>query len=250
MLTGIFTHSLIFLIFLIIFLYFVFNANIKGFLGEFAVFLRLSLLNKKKYKLLNNITLKSNNYTSQIDHLVVSDFGIFVIETKNYSGWIFGSEKSEFWTQVLFKNKYKLYNPIRQNNSHILTLKNCLKEFQNIRYIPIVVFTSKSSLNIDTSYHVINSYNLNKTIKRYSSVYISEEEKNKIVKLIKSLNIKGSSFKKQHIKNIKEKSVKRAELINQNICPECRGKLVLRNGKFGKFIGCSNYPNCNFTKSL
>lgn len=250
MLTGIFTHSLIFLIFLIIFLYFVFNANIKGFLGEFAVFLRLSLLNKKKYKLLNNITLKSNNYTSQIDHLVISDFGIFVIETKNYSGWIFGSEKSEFWTQVLFKNKYKLYNPIRQNNSHILTLKNCLKEFQNIRYIPIVVFTSKSSLNIDTSYHVINSYNLNKTIKRYSSVYISEEEKNKIIEQIKSLNIKSSRFKKQHIKNIKEKSVKRAELINQNICPKCRGKLVLRNGKFGKFIGCSNYPNCNFTKSL
>lgn len=243
-------YGLIFIFSIIIFLFLRFRVKIKCFRGELSVSSRLSLLDKKKYKTINNVVLTSNNYTSQIDHLIVSDFGIFVIETKNYSGWIFGSEKSERWTQILFRRKYKFYNPILQNNGHVLTLKNCLKEFPNIRYIPIVVFTSKSSLNITSSYHVINSNNLNKLIKTYTDTYISEEEKNVIVDRINFLNDRSSTSKKQHIISINERSAKKAELISQNICPKCRGKLVFREGKYGTFKGCSNYPRCNFTESF
>lgn len=70
--------------------------------------------------LINNITLPSKDgSTTQIDHLLISRYGIFVIETKDYSGWIFGDPLSARWTQVLYRRKTRFQNPIRQNYAHI-----------------------------------------------------------------------------------------------------------------------------------
>ena len=80
----------------------------------------------------------------QIDHVVVSIYGIFVIETKNYSGWIFGDENSQYWAQVIYKTKNRFYNPILQNRGHIKALQGLLQDYSHIRYIPIVVFYIKS----------------------------------------------------------------------------------------------------------
>lgn len=96
-----------------ILLFGLFQNQISGVIGEQKVATILSLLNNANYKVINNFVLNINGRTSQIDHLVISDFGIFVIETKNYKGWIMGSEHAEYWTQVLYKRKEKLYNPIR-----------------------------------------------------------------------------------------------------------------------------------------
>jgi hypothetical protein len=88
--------------------------KIKGIIGEKSISSILYLLDKSKYSVINNIVLERDTKTSQIDHVVISDFGIFVIETKNYKGWIVGNEKSEHWTQVLFKRKQRFYNPINK----------------------------------------------------------------------------------------------------------------------------------------
>ena len=125
----------ILLILLVLGLIFIlFQTNLKGVIGEKTVASVLILLNKSKYKVLNNVVLSINGRTSQIDHIVISDFAIFVIETKNYKGWILGGENSEYWTQVLFKRKEKFYNPISQKYSNILALKTCLSEFGNAKY--------------------------------------------------------------------------------------------------------------------
>jgi hypothetical protein len=79
--------------------------------------------------------LQVGNKTTQIDHIVVSNYGIFVIETKNYKGWIMGNEYDEYWRQVIYKRKEKLYNPIKQNYGHILALKGVLKNFSDLNYI-------------------------------------------------------------------------------------------------------------------
>ena len=71
------------------------------------------------YHLLNNLTLPDQDGTTQIDHVLVSTKGVFVIETKNYAGWIFGDEKSKQWTQVIYRVKSKFQNPIRQNFKHL-----------------------------------------------------------------------------------------------------------------------------------
>ena len=103
--------------------------TIKGAFGEYQVREKLSKLDPTKYKVFNNLFLKlEDGKTSQIDHVVVSIFGIFVIETKNYSGWISGDERSEYWTQSFFKSKKRFLNPIWQNYGHVKALKEVLKD--------------------------------------------------------------------------------------------------------------------------
>ena len=96
----------------------------KGVLGEFQVNLLLNLfLSKDKYHLIKNVTLPTEDGTTQIDHILVSQYGVFVIETKNMKGWIFGSSNQKQWTQKIFKHSSKFQNPIHQNYKHIKHLK-------------------------------------------------------------------------------------------------------------------------------
>ena len=86
------------------------------------VLVRNALINQlpaKEWHLLNNITLKLENGTTQIDHILVSRYGVFVIETKHYKGWIFGDEKSKQWTQVIYQIKHRFQNPLHQNYKHL-----------------------------------------------------------------------------------------------------------------------------------
>ena len=106
----------IIIILIIIMLIIKFNgAKIKGNVGEKRVANILSTLDNTKYKVINNLMIRTERGTTQIDHVVISIYGIFVIETKNYKGLIFGSENDENWTQVIYKNKGKFRNPIIHN---------------------------------------------------------------------------------------------------------------------------------------
>lgn len=105
------------------------KSTFKGFLGETVINVAMWLkLDKEVYHRLNNITLPlSNGGSTQIDHVIVSVYGIFVIETKNYKGWIYGSEKQRQWTQAFANgSKFKFQNPLRQNYLHIKTLADLL----------------------------------------------------------------------------------------------------------------------------
>ncbi len=86
-----------------------FKPFLKGKLGEFAVAAHVKLyLKDPQYILLNDLTLPDGTgATTQIDHLLLSPCGIFVIETKNYKGWIFGNERQKTWIQKIYKNSYK-----------------------------------------------------------------------------------------------------------------------------------------------
>lgn len=76
--------------------------------------------------MLKDLTLPSRGGTTQIDHVVVSRFGIFVIETKNMKGWIYGSADQAQWTQVIYRHKSKFQNPIRQNYKHVKAIQELL----------------------------------------------------------------------------------------------------------------------------
>ena len=227
----------------------IYSPKIKGSIGEAKVNTRLNFLGKE-YIVLKDILIKSSNgYTSQIDELVLSEYGIFVIETKNYKGWIFGNEKSENWTQVIYKEKNTFRNPIKQNWSHIYALKNVLSEFPNLKYFPIVVFSGSATLKeIESSVPVIYDNTLNSTIKKLSyEKCISANEVIRIKSILESVEITEKSARKEHVKKIKQNVVERQIKMENLICPRCNGELKLRNGKSGKFYGCSNYPRCRFT---
>lgn len=100
----------------------------------------------KDAHVLNNITLRlEDGSTTQIDHILVSTKGIFVIETKHYNGWIFANAKSKVWAQIIYKNKYKFQNPLFQNYKHVKAIQYIF-EFLESRFIHnIVVFSGEST---------------------------------------------------------------------------------------------------------
>lgn len=99
----------------------------KGMIGEWLITLSIRIfLDKREYHLLNNVTLPLEQGTTQIDHVIVSRFGVFVIETKNMKGWIFGDPKHKRWTQQLYRRRHGFQNPLHQNYLHMMTLKTLL----------------------------------------------------------------------------------------------------------------------------
>lgn len=229
--------------------YSIFKPTIKGFIGEKTISMILSRLDPLEYKIINDVMLDINGKTSQIDHVVISNYGIFVIETKNYKGWILGDEKSEYWTQVIYKRKEKLYNPIRQNYGHVQALKTILNDFPEVKYIPIVVFSMNADLKVKTTSEVVYSMNLLATIRKYKQANMSNEIKEKIDARIVSLSIDDKKVKKQHVSVIQQNKHEKVTKIRNNVCPKCGGALIIRKGKNGDFKGCSNFPKCRFTAS-
>ncbi len=227
----------------------VFQPKIKGYLGEKSVAVVLSFLPSDEYKIINDILIKSNDRTIQIDHLVISIYGIFVIETKNYKGWITGSDNSEYWTKNMFGNKYKFYNPIKQNKAHISALSRKLGLSVN-KFIPIIVFSNKADLRINTAYNVIYATQLNRLIKEYTDIKFPESDVSKLYEKISLHNIVSPTTKRQHISEVHNIIATKEQMIQQGICPRCGYSLVLRSGKYGDFFGCSNYPKCRFTKPI
>lgn len=223
------------------------SPTIKGKIGERSVVNKLGKLDKDRYIVLNDITIpKATGGTSQIDHIVISVYGIFVIETKNYRGWITGDEHDEYWRQTIYKRKEKLYNPLRQNYGHIKALEAVLREYGGLKFIPIVSFSYRADLKVRVTSEVIYSGQLLKTINKYVDVVLSNEDVKRIAEKITSANLINREIKKEHVRSIKQASREKVDKISNNICPKCNNKLVERNGKYGKFKGCSSYPKCRF----
>jgi len=208
------------------------------------------MLDRDKYKVINDVVIKVNGKTSQIDHVVVSNYGIFVIETKNYSGWIYGDDYSQYWTQVIYKRKEKLYNPIRQNYGHVQALKHHLADYPDVLFIPIIVFSVNADLKVKTKTDVVNTVNLLKTIRKYYEESISDKLKNSLFLKIYSINSIDKETRKDHVAAIQKQKVETQHKVDQDICPKCSGTLISRKGKYGSFKGCSNYPKCKFTMKI
>lgn len=234
----------------------------KGEAGEVRVNGILSYL-PEEYKILNDIVLKTYNGTTQIDHIVVSKYGLFAIETKNYRGDIYGNDNCQEWTQIIvtdvtyrrkwyktytYVTKNHFYNPIKQSLSHTNAIKRVLHNYPNLKIVPIVVFAGDANLNnVNSKYHVIFCGYLLSTIQSYVTQCISDFDVERITKTLIENNVRDIVGKNTHIRNVKAAQKKQNDKLSSGICPNCGGKLVLRNGKYGNFYGCSNYPKCKFT---
>lgn len=221
----------------------VFYPKIRGFMGEFWVKMELGKLPKDKYVVLNDIMVKSTKGTHQIDHIVISKFGIFVVEMKNYFGLITGEEYNDKWVQHLGKNKYYFNNPIHQNYGHIKALEEVL-EMEEDKFISIICISNQAKVKVKSKSVTQLDY-INKIIESYRDE-ILDVDLNKIKNRLEVENICDKDIRKKHIENIKINLREIQEREKRMICPKCGGKLVERNGKYGKFISCSNYPRCKY----
>ena len=175
----------------------------KGKLGERSVAKRLKKLDKHKYKVINDVILKTSRGTSQIDHLVVSNYGIFVIETKNYQGWIVGSENTDNWQQIIYNKKNFFRNPIKQNYSHIKAIEENLKLNNKIKYISIIVFMNGCDLKVNTTTPVLYEHDLLKQIYKYKKQLLSEEEVKNTYKMLLKANKNSMYMRWKHSINVK-----------------------------------------------
>ena len=201
----------------------------------------LQSLDPDRYVLLNDLYIpRKNGTTTQIDHILISDKGLFVIETKNFNGWIFGSQNSKYWTQVIYKRKEKFYNPSWQNSGHIKELRHFLGDsFSDIPMYSIIVFGRQATLKFkEPFYHVsvIKMRDLLSTIEYTPRDHtLSPSTRKKIHLLLSSTYKKDKKEKKvqkkEHIATIKQEIKKQNNKVISYICPQCGGQLVTRNEK-------------------
>lgn len=188
------------------------SAWFKGVLGEFIVNLSARLfLNKEQYHLIKNVTLSTKDGSTQIDHVIVSKYGVFVVETKNMRGWIFGSPNQKTWAQKIYKHSSKFQNPLHQNYKHVKTLESLLS-LEEEQIFSVVVFVGNSTFKTDMPENVTYGSGYIRFIKSKKQLVLSESEIKDIINKIETGRL-TPSFKtnREHVKHVKEIISKKEE---------------------------------------
>ncbi|PKO94023.1 MAG: nuclease [Betaproteobacteria bacterium HGW-Betaproteobacteria-1] len=221
----------------------------KGVVGEFIVNLSAKfLLDNKKYHLIKNVTLQTEDGSTQIDHIIVSEFGVFVVETKNIKGWIFGSPNQKTWTQKIYKHSSKFQNPLHQNYKHVKTLESVLG--LNEQHVhSVVVFVGDSTFKTSMPVNVTYGAGYVSYIKSKKTPVLTDSQVIEIANKIEQGRL-TPSFKtnREHVRHVKN-IVAKKENNDVPSCPKCGGSMVLRETKKGQnigkqFWGCTNFPQC------
>ncbi len=179
----------------------------KGRAGEKMVQIRASLkLDSKIYRPFHNLILPDGQGTTEIDHVYVSPYGIFVVETKNYQGWIFGSANNHSWTQVIYRNKNQFPNPIKQNIKHIKALSAILKQPENV-FHSVVVFTHHNyQFKTTMPHNVCDLTQFDAYIRHFQTQILSEQEVQAACAVLQQPQFMATRERmKQHINHLKRR---------------------------------------------
>jgi len=219
--------------------------SVKGWFGE--AFVRLSMTQaiprSSEYTSLHNVTLPTHDGTTQIDHIIVSTYGVFVIETKNMKGWIYGSERQATWTQKIYKKSYRFQNPLRQNYKHVKALEAILSiPAEHIH--SVIVFVGNCKLKTKMPDNVTYGNGYSRYINSFFMPIFNEQQVQDMISDIEYARYAPSlTTNRHHVENLKKRDTE------SNSCPKCGNDMVLRTAKRGakagsKFWGCSGFPNC------
>lgn len=220
----------------------------RGWFGEKKTAFNMWFwLDNKTYRRYHNIIIPSRNGTTQIDHILVSEFGVFIVETKNRKGWIFGSENHSKWTQTLYGKKYSFQNPLRQTYRQ----KKVLSEFLGVHdsYInTIVYFVGECSFKTHLPANVMKG-GLTRYIKRFRTPKLSVDVVNDLIEDLDKHLATSSLTSSDHRRSLKKRHA------SKTVCPNCGGNLVQRTCRKGAnsdsmFLGCDRFPRCRFTRDI
>ena len=229
------------------------SAWFKGVTGEFIVnVLARMFLDKHVYHLIKNVTLPTEDGTTQIDHIIVSRYGVFVVETKNMKGWIFGNPDQKTWTQKIYKHSTNFQNPLHQNYKHLKSLESLLG-LNDQQVHSLVVFVGDSTFKTEMPENVTYGWGYVRYIKSKKLLVLSEAGVDVIVNKI-GAGMLTPSFKtnREHVKHVKNIV---SEKKKETTCPKCGSPMVLRETKNGpnagkQFWGCSKFPKCKGVLSV
>lgn len=250
----------------------------KGLLGEFYTYKYLKSLTGYGRYLFNLYIPKNTGETTELDVVLLHESGIYVFESKNYSGWIFGTESQQYWTQTLptgrgKSQKNQFYNPILQNKGHLKWLQTFLAD-QTLPFYSYIVFSDRCTLKNITltsgKHYVVNRYNLFSAVQQNIAkvgIQLSSDKIDKLFEKLYPLTQISEAEKIIHIRNIQQKAQDNFSCnknisvsavtpnVGKKLCPRCGGQLVMRTASKGnsqgkKFWGCTNYPKCRYIENL
>lgn len=190
----------------------IFKPFLKGKIGEFAVSTHVKLYLDKEYIVLNDCTLPDEqNKTTQIDHILLSPYGLFVIETKNYKGWIFGSERQKIWTQKIYKKSYPFQNPLHQNYKHQKVLQEILGDLIAPELIhSVVVFMPDCEFKTQMPTNVFRGAGWTDYVRNFKDPVISPLKLTRIQRRIeKEILEKSWKTNRQHVQNLKQQHIEK-----------------------------------------
>jgi len=219
----------------------------KGWIGEKKTTFNMWLsLDAKIYRRFHNVIIPAKSGTTQIDHILVSPYGLFIVETKNIKGWIFGSENQSKWTQTLYRKKYSFQNPLRQTFRQKKTLSDFLDIDESIMHI-VVYFVGDCQFKTQLPANVLKS-GLGRYIKKFRNRVLSPEGVDRLIRTLEKHVSESSLTTRDHVRSLRERHA------SSTVCPRCGSNLIVRTAKKGpnagsKFLGCENYPRCRFTKN-
>ena len=207
-----------------------------------------AFLDKSIYLSLNNLTLPTKNGTTQIDHVVVSRYGIFVIEAKNIDGWIYGDERASQWSIVKPGRKFRMQNPLHQNFRHLKSIAEFLS-IEESRLHSVVMFWGECEFKTEMPSNVLNT-GYASYIESFDKVLFTEQQVKSIAESLSTGALpKSWATQRGHLKSLQ------ARYTSTSTCPKCASPLSLRTSKTGtnpgsKFYGCSAFPKCRYTASF
>lgn len=218
----------------------------KGILGELIVRITARFsLEQNTYHAIHNVMLPTPDGTTQIDHIYVSKYGVFVLETKHMQGWIFGKENDKTWTQKIYKKTHHFQNPLRQNYKHTQALAALSLPENTIH--SIIVFTGNSTFKTPMPENITTTSTFIPYIKSHTQTVLTETQVQDVINKIKTNKLK-TTLKTQHEHITRLKS--RNNPNSQQRCPKCGNPMVVRSSKNGDFWGCSQFPKCRTTRSI
>ena len=175
----------------------------KGEQGEAMLRQHTDLsLADKGYHALHDLLIPLYESTTQIDHLYVSRYGIFVVETKNYAGWIYGDAEQKQWTQVLYQQKYRFYNPLKQNETHIKALAYLLK-LPVETFHSIVVFVGEAEFKTALPDNVLQGADISGYVHRFRRSLLSQAQVDEIYATLSQKRYRATAAKKRrHVRDV------------------------------------------------
>lgn len=228
------------------------SRRFKGMLGELMVKFAAKLrLPTRTYHRLHNVTLPTANGSTQIDHVFISRFGIFVVETKNMQGQIFGGARQAQWTQQFASASYTFQNPLRQNYKHTLELESVLDVSADAIH-SVIAFVGQSSFQSPMPANVTRGWGYISYIKSFRDEVFSLEDVQDILAQLQSARlVQSRATDRRHVKQLKKNLRQSAK----KKCPECGGSMVIRTAQRGEhagqqFFGCLAYPRCRAVRNI
>lgn len=240
-----------------------FEAQVKGTVGEVVATGLATMVLSEEYLVLHDVVIPAGGGTTQIDQLILSPYGVFVVEVKNYQGWIFGRERDPTWTQRLRGGSYTFQNPLRQNYKHVKALQ-ALTGLPVEKFVSVICFSAETTFKTPLPRNVTRGTRYLDYVREFREPQLTPEELERIRTVLGTERLSSAA----HRAYLAERRTREAGPSTMAaahptggpqpdgaVCERCGKVMVLRTAKRGpqtgsQFWGCSGYPACRMIKPL